>query len=205
VGIIPLKPVPNWWDVTDLAIWRRIRLIPFNVSIPLPEQDKHLEAKLATELPGILRWALDGCLEWQKDSLGMPDAVVAATSTYKNDMSSNVTQFINSQYEAGVSLRVKANEIYKSYVEWCTDNGEEAADQKIFKISLLDMGLTQKRTGRNGSNEWHGTPLTEGLKGTEGFFHNFLYTHAHEKEPENGFSNPSVLSKNVEPPILEGD
>src|SRR3989304_390085 len=59
----------------DLAIWRRIRLIPFNVSIPLPEQDKHLEAKLASELPGILKWAVDGCLEWQREGLGMSDAV----------------------------------------------------------------------------------------------------------------------------------
>jgi putative DNA primase/helicase len=49
---------------TDHAIWRRIRLIPFTVTIPEPERDKGLEEKLRAELPGILRWAVEGCLAW---------------------------------------------------------------------------------------------------------------------------------------------
>src|SRR4029077_1878469 len=50
---------------TDKGIWRRIRLVPFNVTIPDADQDKELPNKLRCELPGILAWALKGCLEWQ--------------------------------------------------------------------------------------------------------------------------------------------
>ena len=48
----------------DTAIWRRIHLIPFNLTIPEAERDKDLPAKLKEELPGILRWAVIGCLNW---------------------------------------------------------------------------------------------------------------------------------------------
>lgn len=63
---------------TDQAIWRRIRLIPFTVTIPEQEQDPDLVRKLTAELPGILRWAVDGCLAWQRSRLG------AASSTERD-------------------------------------------------------------------------------------------------------------------------
>jgi len=43
---------------------RRIKLIPFDVTIPEPERDRHLLKKLKEELPGIMAWAVRGCLEW---------------------------------------------------------------------------------------------------------------------------------------------
>jgi putative DNA primase/helicase len=46
----------------DKATWRRIKLIPFNVTIPDDEVDHDLPQKLMAELPGILNWAIEGCL-----------------------------------------------------------------------------------------------------------------------------------------------
>ena len=57
---------------TDHGIWRRIHLIPFNVIIKEEEMDRKLAYKLEAELPGILTWAVKGCLEWQKQGLEMP-------------------------------------------------------------------------------------------------------------------------------------
>ena len=68
---------------TDLAIWRRIRLIPFTVTIPAEEQDRRLGRKLEAELSGILAWAVRGCQAWQREGLGMPAAVKAATEAYR--------------------------------------------------------------------------------------------------------------------------
>ena len=45
---------------TDLGIWRRVRLVPFTVTIPPDEQDPLLAQKLRAELPGILKWAVEG-------------------------------------------------------------------------------------------------------------------------------------------------
>jgi len=68
-----------------LAIWRRIQLIPFEVVIPPEEQDRHLTEKLKTEWPGILNWALRGCLAWQREGLNPPPEVLAATAAYQSE------------------------------------------------------------------------------------------------------------------------
>jgi putative DNA primase/helicase len=57
---------------TDEGIWRRLRLVPFTVQIPTEEQDRDLLVKLRAELPGILRWAVEGCLDWQRNGLKPP-------------------------------------------------------------------------------------------------------------------------------------
>ncbi len=54
---------------TDHGIWRRIRLVPFTVTIPDAEQDKQLTSKLRAEWPAILRWAVAGCIDWQRNGL----------------------------------------------------------------------------------------------------------------------------------------
>ncbi|MBV9452643.1 MAG: hypothetical protein JOZ19_00760 [Rubrobacter sp.] len=71
---------------TDPAIWDRIRLVPFDVRIPSGEVDRELPEKLKAELPGILAWAVRGCLDWQKNGLGEPEEVRAATEAYRAEM-----------------------------------------------------------------------------------------------------------------------
>ena len=67
-----------------MAIWRRLKLVPFKVVIPPAERDKHLPEKLRDELPGILAWAVRGCLDWQRHGLGEPPAVIHATADYQS-------------------------------------------------------------------------------------------------------------------------
>jgi putative DNA primase/helicase len=69
---------------TDNAIWERIRLIPFSVTIPEGERDLHLAEKLAAEGPGILRWMVDGCRAWQHQGLCPPTEVRQATEDYRS-------------------------------------------------------------------------------------------------------------------------
>jgi len=70
---------------SDHAIWRRVRLIPFAVTIPEEQQDRNLTQKLRDELPGILAWAVQGCLAWQREGLQTPDAVRMATDAYREE------------------------------------------------------------------------------------------------------------------------
>ena len=66
----------------DEAMRRRMNLVPFNVTIPAAKRDSRLAEKLRVEWPGILQWAVDGCLEWQRVGLRPPQAVTAATDAY---------------------------------------------------------------------------------------------------------------------------
>jgi putative DNA primase/helicase len=77
---------------TDYAIWRRIREIPFEANFEIAgneskdsskKADKNLLLKLRKELPGILNWAIQGCLEWQKRGLAPAKAVIQATEKYR--------------------------------------------------------------------------------------------------------------------------
>jgi P4 family phage/plasmid primase-like protien len=85
---------------TDHGVWRRIKLIPFDVVIPDKRQDKKLHAKLAKELPGILNWAIAGCLDWQKHGMREPKIVQAATREYSSEMD-DVGRFIDDCCEQG--------------------------------------------------------------------------------------------------------
>ena len=70
---------------TDTGIWRRLRLVPFTVRIPDERKDTALAGKLLAELPGILNWALAGCLEWQRRGLVAPECVRTATEDYRHE------------------------------------------------------------------------------------------------------------------------
>ena len=70
---------------TDAAIWNRLKLIPFNVTIPKSEIDKNLLEKLKREGPGILQWAVEGCLEWQRDGLNETSDVTASVQEWREE------------------------------------------------------------------------------------------------------------------------
>jgi putative DNA primase/helicase len=131
---------------TDHAIWRRIRLIPFTVTIPETEQDKDLPVKLRAELPGILAWAVRGCLAWQQDSLGAPDAVIQATADYRADMDV-VGRFIEECCLVSPHVRVKASALYEAYKQWCQANGEQLVTLSAFGNTLEQRGFARHKVG----------------------------------------------------------
>lgn len=106
---------------TDIGIWRRIMLLPFTVKIPDSKVDKHLKYKLRRELPGILAWAVEGCLLWQREGLKPPAAVSAATKEYKSEMDV-ISGFLEACCTEGGE--VPAVELYRAYKQWAHENGE---------------------------------------------------------------------------------
>jgi putative DNA primase/helicase len=132
---------------TDNAIWRRIRLVPFKVTIPEGEQDRSLPQKLRRELPGILAWAVRGCLKWRKEGLGQPDEVIAATQAYREEMDV-LGGFLKDRCVERVDLREAAATLYSNYTNWCESNGERPLTQQRFGVALADRGFTPNRTRR---------------------------------------------------------
>ena len=124
---------------TDNGIWRRIRLIPFEVSIPEPEQDKRLPEKLRAEMSGILRWAVEGCLMWQREGLGNPEQVKAATASYRDEMDV-LGDFLTGCCIRGEGLKVQSSALYEAYKKWCADNGEPQLGSKNFTRRMKERG-----------------------------------------------------------------
>jgi len=142
---------------TDYAIWRRIRLIPFTVTIPEAERDPDLKRKLLGELPGILRWAVEGCLEWQKRGLKPPEEVLAATEDYRAEMDS-LTSFFSESCVIHPESKVLSTVLYDEYVKWCGDSGEEQLPRKQFVARLREKGFGHYR-GAGGRYYWYGVTL----------------------------------------------
>jgi putative DNA primase/helicase len=138
---------------TDNAIWNRIKLVPFEVSIPKNQQDKDLPEKLRDELPGILAWAVRGHLDWLRDGLQEPDKVKAATKSYRSDMDV-LARFIDEECETGMELRVKSSLLYTRYKIWCEESGEQVMRSQDFSNSLQDRGYSRGKS--NGDRVYKG-------------------------------------------------
>lgn len=115
---------------TDTGIWRRLKLVPFEVTIPPEERDPHLVEKLKAEASGILNWMLDGYRHWKDRGLVVPAAVVAATQEYR-DESDPIGQFIQDALEKVPEAKVSSGAVYESYQYWCRVTGSHALGQTL--------------------------------------------------------------------------
>lgn len=123
------------------AMWRRMRLIPFEVTFSDEEQDKTLPAKLRAELPGILAWAVRGCLAWQQEGLSpAPEIVTQATEAYRTEQDF-LADFIEEHCFVKQDAHVPATELYHRYKSWCGATGEEAVSQTKFGRMMGDRGF----------------------------------------------------------------
>jgi len=144
----------------DEGIWRRIRLIPWTVTIPEAERDKDLPTKLRAELPGILAWAVRGCLAWQRRGLGDPPAVVAATSKYRAE-SDTLGEFFRSALVFDPLGTMARAALRKRYVLWCEEAGHSPVGARKLAERLRRDGVTATsvRTIEGARDGWQGVRL----------------------------------------------
>ena len=118
-----------------MGIWRRIKLIPFEVNIPAEKVDKNLKYKLRKEMPQILRWAVEGCMRWQKEGITEPECVLQAVKEYKNEMDL-LAGFLEDVIEIDYTCtdKILASELFDIYSRWARKNNEfEMTSKKFFK------------------------------------------------------------------------
>jgi putative DNA primase/helicase len=139
---------------TDLAIWERIKLVPFTVTIPPEERDKELGTKLRAELEGILAWAVRGCLAWQEVGLATPAEVTQATQAYQAEMDV-LGHFFEDCCLVSNGFRVKTGHLYEAYKHWCDRNRELALTPQGFGRQLTTRGFVQHK-GTGGTRYWLG-------------------------------------------------
>ena len=132
-------------DGDDDAIWRRIRLIPFNVSFR-GREDRELEQTLAAELPGILTWAVQGCLAWQSDGLGSAGAVDEATAEYRQE-EDVLGAFLTERCELGAGHETAPADLRTAYETYRAELGEKPVTASVLGKQLSRRGI--KRGGRN--------------------------------------------------------
>jgi putative DNA primase/helicase len=141
---------------SDYAMWRRIRLVPFTVTIPAEEQDHQLEQKLRAELPGILRWSVEGCLALQRHTLGVPKEIQAATDAYRSEMDV-FGHYLAERCTEDPLADVSVKDFYDDYSAWCKATNERPLSKRAFGLRLADRGFQQTRSAR--VRGWRGLRL----------------------------------------------
>ncbi len=154
----------------DAGIWRRVRLVPFNVHFWNPDKqgesgpehlraDKTLGDALRDELPGILNWALEGCLNWQRDGLPEPKSVADATAEYRTE-SDPLETFLSERCFCAEHCETPNAQLYKEFSEWAQREDENELSQKAFTARMRIKGFENTR-GTGGLRKWKGVGLLE--------------------------------------------
>jgi len=128
----------------DEAIRRRFNLLPFAVKIPPAERDLDLPEKLKAEWPGILKWAIEGCLEWQQIGLAAPAAVLDATEEYLTAEDATAG-WLGECCIQDPALHTSSSQLYASWKAWAEAAGEHAGSQKGFSQKLIAKGFEAQR------------------------------------------------------------
>ena len=133
----------------DEAMRRRLHLVPFVVTIPKAQRDQRLLETLLTERDGIMAWAVQGCLEWQRTGLAPPETITAATQDYFEE-ADVVGEWITECCRSDPSAFAPSKMLYSSWREFAEMTGHPAGTKTSLTQDLVRRGYRQGR-GRDGS------------------------------------------------------
>jgi len=128
----------------DEAMRRRLLLVPFTVQIPPAERDLVLQDKLEPEYPAILRWCIDGCLEWQRIGLNPPAIVSEATDAYFSEQDS-LQQWLDECTVVDGGNFISLAELFASWKMWCEKQNLPPGSTRSLSDALTDRGFDKKR------------------------------------------------------------
>jgi len=133
---------------TDLAIWRRIRLAPFEYIVPEAKKNPELEHELFdAEAPGTLRWLVEGCLDWQRKGLPASDTVKAATAEYRAS-EDTLAGFFEEHCILDDDASAASTALYARYRTWAEQAGEHTMTQTAFSLALREKGFQKWPSSR---------------------------------------------------------
>lgn len=130
----------------DPAVWRRVRVVPFDVVVPAEDRDPDLPETLRLHADAILGWVIAGHFDYE-DNGGMrePESVIRATDGYRTE-SDAVARFVSDACEAGQHLHATTRELFAMWSGWAVRDGAETITEKAFSAELERLGYESKRT-----------------------------------------------------------
>jgi putative DNA primase/helicase len=131
----------------DEGLWRRVKLIPFERTFKPHERDHKLGAKLLAEAQGILAWAVRGAIEWYRDGLQDPPAIVDGTKEYRQT-SDALSGFLPGVFVHDEKGSVATKLVWDAYRQWCDDEAMPERSRwtrKTLLAALEERGAYQKR------------------------------------------------------------
>jgi putative DNA primase/helicase len=146
--VIAANHLPNIEGVEE-AIWRRLRIVPFEVTVPPQQRDTLLLEKLENELSGILNWAIAGCTAWQKAGrLKIPSRVDDSVRRYRME-TDKIEQWVQTRCQPALDGQALIKELFEDYVNWCKAENVPIHKKEVFIRAMVAKGY-QKHRGAKG-------------------------------------------------------
>lgn len=132
----------------DPAVWRRLRVVPFDVVVPVEDRDLRLAERLTLDADAILSWVIAGHFDYE-DNGGMrePPSVLRATGDYQVS-SDAVARFVAEACEVGPHLHALTRDLHGAWVRWAAADGAEAMSERAFAKELDRLGYDARKTMR---------------------------------------------------------
>lgn len=121
----------------DEGIWRRVQAVPWSAKFDTKTENRifNFVETLVAELPGILAWAVEGCLAWQRIGLAPPQAVVELSAQYRREMD-NVREFMMERLEQREGSVISREDLREAYEAWCVAKNYHPLETKQFTSQL---------------------------------------------------------------------
>jgi putative DNA primase/helicase len=135
----------------DDAVRRRFNIVPFTCKPPVP--DHQLEQKLVAEAPGILRWAIDGCLDWQQNGLVRPPIVAETTESYFADQDV-FGQWLEDECDVkrgNEHVTELVADLFESWTKYAIAAGEKPGSMTSFSGAMKKRRFPKYRVGKIGA------------------------------------------------------
>jgi len=143
----------------DEGIWRRLRLIPWTVTVPSDDRDEHLDEKLRHDRQAILAWCVQGAQRYLADGFTAPTVVKAATEQYRSE-ENTAERFVAETLEitGQISDRIRSVEVSEAAEEWARSKGLDAPSLREIAPLLEEKGCTskQQKVGGIRATWWRG-------------------------------------------------
>ena len=134
----------------DEGLWRRVKLVGFDRYFTDAERDHYLGEKLEAEAEGILAWAIEGSIDWYRDGLGDPPAIVEATADYKAT-SDDLAGFCEWEVVSDPDAEIKGAALYSAYRDWASREGVKEWSARALNEAVVErMPGVFKRKKKNG-------------------------------------------------------
>lgn len=154
--MISTNALPRFTDKT-MGIWRRILLVPFEKTIPEESQVKNLAGEIiATELPGVFNWALEGLRKLHRMGFTLPDKSKGLLEEYRRDADPARAFLLENYLYSPNAYGVECNTLYGEYKTWCESNGCYALSNRQFgkQVRRVFPGVDRERPGSGDSRPW---------------------------------------------------
>lgn len=146
---------------TDNGIWRRVRIIPFNVCFT-GREEKDLDSRLLPEIPGIMNWAIEGTRKWQAEGLESTRVMKALVNAHRSE-SDSVAAFLQTAVIKSTTSKITAKELYEGYCTWAKENSIVPESRITFGQRLNSKGIKSHKS--SGNKVYNGVSLQPDSEG----------------------------------------